>query len=356
MKKFNCGYFPLIISLILASQLLLFVKDRESYFILSPAILSSLFGLIFSFKYMFIKKFRHVLIVMTVGVAWFLFLSEYILVNKLVFICGSILTLYIVNTWNYSIETVLKVMAFSLTLELICRLINADSEYKNIYSLKDSFWLYPDTNYIGLVAFVLFVCSNKIRSNTQPFFLIATALSFSRMSWILMLLYAMSSSIPVAKKMMNKKHYVSFFIALIALSILFYSNFVDFKIYSNPEEYVDGSLFTKIAIAHTFVHTIFTDPVGLVFGYGDAQSVELVKALTSVDYSGHTVFGIVLQYGFVGLFFFVLFPVFVMSNVFGRSESLIYILVSGLLSFYPVTLFPILYFVCSKAVYAKSSQ
>lgn len=348
-------FFLNILNIICVAPFLLFVTERENYFLGSPAIIFAIMGLILGVAYD-IKKYLLILCVLVSGALYFYSVSESNVIYKIFFIYGSILGVLVTSHLKFNSEDVLKILAITILLEAFCRFAFVTKGYDGIYSLKDTFYLYPDTNYIGVVSLILIVSATRIGCSACKYLYIGGIISFSRMSWILIAFNYIANRNKVLIYLLKNKIVKAAFFSLFAIIIITYSVWIAENHFLDPDDFIDNSLLTKLAIAYSFKNVLIDDISLLLVGFGDLGSSSIVKDYTSMAYTGHTFFGIILQYGVLGLLYIAILPIYIMNKLFGKSDSLFYILFSGFLSFYPATLFPVLYFVCTESFYAKRSK
>lgn len=176
-----------------------------------------------------------------------------------------------------------------LTAELILRIFNGDLNEITLYSIKGSGGIFADSNFVGLlIVFAIIGLNNqKNKSNydlISIYLYILLFLTFSRTAWIMLGTY-----------LIGKKS-ISASIVILAGSII--SPFIiNYNEYDTQE--VDGSMATKIIIFKTFLHVLNSNLTDILFGLGREIPALISEELEGSSYSGHTIFGQIVQYGLI---------------------------------------------------------
>lgn len=285
---------------ILVPIALIFIYVDYKLFSASPGILISIFTF-FYFSPWLLKNPSILSAIVMFGLV-VMFRKEHSVLEfgKFLFMCGSfMLTLHFQSKPKFPFI----IIGLFFALELLLRVING-SALVDLYSIKSSGGLFQDSNFTGLflAAIVASILSNHgpirkyifkpRRIFSIVFFGILLLMTFSRTSLIFL-------TVLVVSKYSTRLGFYAFLVIL----IIFIYSFV------NPTTSlsdIDGSLETKRFIFLGFMQLLSEGAESILFGLGRVESFQLTEAVSGAKYSGHTVFGQIVEYGLilVSLYFY----------------------------------------------------
>ena len=215
-------------------------------------------------------------------------------------------------------------------LELYLRLSHSTVENFSLYSLKGTFFLFFDANYVG-VFLASAICGllmsydrREDKWKLSALFLLLF-LTFSRTSWIVVGIFVL----------IKKYSKYSSLIVLSAFLLPFLIEIFSFDVFP-----IDGSFKTKQLIFHTFFSQLQSNPSSLLFGFlpGDLYLLSWRSQNLDSSYMGHTIFGQILQYGFLQLALYAATLTYI-SRYFIKSISPFVrsLFVAGFLGFFPLS-------------------
>lgn len=281
--------------------------------------LFSLFAYLYNSNFVFSKKFINQLIFTSLFLIFSIILAyihgESILVyfSKSLFLVSTLFISKLVNKKNSNL--IFNSVIALFLIDLVYRVIFS-GQIVSFYGFKKSL-LFVDTNFIGLTlvpAVVLYIKS-KPRKVFPLLGLLVIISTFSRTTYFGIILFFSS----IAKKSFS--YFVYLIIGFLILLFLFFPNiFQD----------LDGSLNTKIDIINS-TQSLNINWQDYIFGFGKLGIEDIVE--TTV---GHTILGIIMQYGFIYLVFQFFITLLFIKREFMKN-FIFYWLFVGIFSLYPMT-------------------
>jgi hypothetical protein len=245
---------------------------------------------------------------------------------------------------DLSQKSILKILFFILTLDLTLRIfISSDFSHLSIYSIKEGGGLYSDSNYSAIFIIVamieLFEKKKKIFNWSLLLMLFFLIMTVSRTAWFMLVFYMFSI------RYMRISVFIIFLSFLILLLLVIFPNYLNFDL-----RLIDGSFYTKYLILQSFSEFMHGDLGDILMGYGRNNE----QLLESYGYTGHTLFGQIVQYGFIQ----VLLLTYILYKYLGLYASnpnamFLMFLFGGIFSFFPSSYFGLIVLISSAVKFSK---
>ncbi len=316
-------------------QLILFISSFSFYYsnkwpdqeliVYSPAIIFSLLYLLRAFCWLIIKPYLILSLLILSTIIIFNQNQEVKDLFRFLFVIGGVASVrYIKLTGN----TAYYPFLIFFLIEFSLRVIHGTYEELNLYSLKGTYFLFFDSNFVGL--FILSAMCGMIVSN----FHINNKFKFSILGILLLLTFSRTSIIILLSFIfLNYFKKIGFLFLLIVALFPFYVNY-----YGIDLSLVDGSFGSKQLIFQSFFYLLNNNIEAILWGIGRDNAIELAIDVTSTSYSGHTIYGHIVQFGLIQYLIFLVVPFYIARNyVKNIFPFFISLLIGGFIGLSPVS-------------------